>query len=54
MVIRYLTEEHKMDANLFKAVGYGEFRPVSTNDTKQGRSNNRRVVLIMTNEEMLK
>ena len=29
------------------AIGYGEFRPVSSNDTAEGRATNRRVVLVI-------
>ncbi|WP_144461451.1 OmpA family protein [Siminovitchia fortis] len=54
VVIRYLTEEHKLDADRFKAVGYGEYQPISSNDTDEGRSKNRRVVLIISNENFPK
>ncbi|RWR06952.1 OmpA family protein [Siminovitchia fortis] len=54
VVIRYLTEEHKLDAGRFKAVGYGEYQPISSNDTDEGRSKNRRVVLIISNENFPK
>jgi chemotaxis protein MotB len=29
------------------AIGYGEFRPVDSNDTPEGRARNRRVVLVI-------
>ncbi|MFD0712939.1 flagellar motor protein MotB [Paenibacillus sp. GCM10027626] len=32
-----------LDPHLFSAIGYGEYRPVDTNDTTLGRAKNRRV-----------
>ncbi len=54
VVIRYLLEEHNLDPDRFKAVGYGEHQPISSNDTDEGRSKNRRVVLIISNENISK
>ncbi|HHP7238847.1 OmpA family protein, partial [Longibacter sp.] len=44
-VVRWLTERG-IDADRLKAVGYGESRPVSTNESSQGRALNRRVELV--------
>ncbi|MFC5647995.1 flagellar motor protein MotB [Paenibacillus solisilvae] len=38
-----LLSTKKLDPKLFSAIGYGEYRPVSTNTTYLGRSKNRRV-----------
>ena len=32
-----------VDASLIKTVGYGESKPVASNDTREGRAKNRRV-----------
>ena len=37
-----------IDPRRLAAVGYGEFQPVAGNDTPQGRSHNRRVVLVIS------
>ncbi len=37
-----------MDASHLSTVGYGETKPVATNDTPEGRAKNRRVELIVT------
>lgn len=50
-VIRYLVEEHGLDPKRFKAIGYGEYHPIASNDTEEGKSRNRRVVMIITDEE---
>ena len=41
-VKNYLVE-HNVDASRMETIGYGESRPVDTNDTEEGRYNNRRV-----------
>jgi chemotaxis protein MotB len=46
-VAQYLVEKQKVDGERISAVGYGEYRPVASNDTKQGRSQNRRVDIII-------
>ncbi|MFS0645701.1 OmpA family protein [Siminovitchia sp. 179-K 8D1 HS] len=50
-VVRYLIEEHRLPPQRFRTVGYGEYHPIASNKTEKGRSQNRRVVLIITNEE---
>lgn len=40
--------------NRLKTVGYGEKQPVATNDTDEGRSQNRRVTFVITANEKMK
>jgi len=42
-VVRSLVNGHKMNPIRLGAVGYGEFRPVASNDSEEGRAKNRRV-----------
>ena len=42
-VLHYFTDERKLNAARFSAAGYGEYRPVSDNDTDEGKQKNRRV-----------
>ena len=46
-VIRYLIEEQQLDPERLSAAGYGEYRPIDTNDTAEGRARNRRVDLVI-------
>jgi len=45
-VVHLLAAEHVKPERM-AAVGYGQFHPVASNDTTQGRSENRRVVLVI-------
>lgn len=42
----YLVANHKIDAARLESKGFGETKPVSGNDTAEGRQNNRRVELV--------
>jgi chemotaxis protein MotB len=46
-VIRFLIEEKQMSPERLSAAGYGQYRPVDTNDTMEGRARNRRVDLVI-------
>jgi chemotaxis protein MotB len=41
--MKILLQNDKITADRFRAIGYGEYRPIETNDTADGRSKNRRV-----------
>ena len=45
-VLHYL-EERGIEPNKLQATGYGEYRPVASNDTAEGRQKNRRVEIII-------
>ena len=42
-VVRYLTEHHEIPLVQIHSLGYGESAPVASNDTREGRQENRRV-----------
>ncbi len=46
-VLHYLTEERGVSPRRLSATGYGEYRPVATNETKEGRQQNRRVEIVI-------
>jgi OOP family OmpA-OmpF porin len=49
-VKKELVSRYGVDANRVKAVGYGEEQPIASNDTADGRKENRRVVAVMQKE----
>ena len=46
-VVRFLSEEAGLTPGNMAASGYGSHRPVSANDTEEGRSQNRRIEIIL-------
>jgi OOP family OmpA-OmpF porin len=42
-VKKYIVDKFGIDAKRIKAIGYGESKPVDTNETAEGRYHNRRV-----------
>lgn len=49
VVVRHLVEIKQLDPTRFVAMGFGEFRPVASNMTAEGRAKNRRVNIIISN-----
>ena len=47
-VARYLVEERGINPRRMVATGYGEHHPIDTNETAEGRANNRRVTLVIS------
>ena len=46
-VLQYLIAEGELPPSRLSAVGYGEYRPVALNSTREGRSLNRRVDVVV-------
>lgn len=49
--LKYLIKHFDVDPDKISATGYGEFRPLASNDTSEGRAKNRRVDLVMLSGE---
>ena len=45
----YLVSQGGLDENLFITVGYGESKPIATNDTPEGQRKNRRFEIVIEN-----
>lgn len=50
-VLIYLVENYGMPPEKLSAGGYGEYRPIGSNETPDGRAQNRRVEFVILNEE---
>jgi chemotaxis protein MotB len=50
-VARYLQEQAKVDPARLVAAGYGEFHPIASNDTTEGRAQNRRIEIVLVPKE---
>lgn len=46
-VLHHLIEDAKVSPQRLSIIGYGEFNPVASNDTKEGKQKNRRVEIVI-------
>ncbi|MDO8488840.1 MAG: OmpA family protein [Candidatus Omnitrophota bacterium] len=46
-VLHYLVADQGISPERLSAIGYGEYRPVASNDTQEGRKQNRRVEIVI-------
>ena len=46
-VLHYLVDDQELKPARLSATGYGEYRPVASNDTREGRQKNRRVEIVI-------
>ncbi|WP_373532010.1 flagellar motor protein MotB [Vampirovibrio sp.] len=51
-IIRYLIGAKQFQADKLSAAGYGEFRPIAKNSSIEGKQKNRRVDIVVLNENM--
>jgi OmpA-OmpF porin, OOP family len=51
-VRQYLIDKFGIDGSRITAVGYGMTKPIASNDTKEGKQKNRRVVAVMEAERI--
>lgn len=52
-IVRYLTKYHKIDSNRISATSYADTRPLKSNDSEEGRSQNRRIEIYLVLDEKL-
>jgi chemotaxis protein MotB len=53
-VLHYLVDNKGINPKRVAAIGYGEYRPVASNDTVEGRKQNRRVEIVILPKNMEK
>jgi chemotaxis protein MotB len=51
-VLRFLEEQGGVDGARLSAVGYGPFRPMADNQTPEGRSQNRRIEIVLVPQDV--
>ncbi len=52
-IVKYFVDRHAMDPQRFSVAGYGEFRPIDTNDSPEGRAKNRRVEIVVVSVDRI-
>ena len=53
-VARYLQEKSGINPILLSATGYGEYKPVASNETEEGKAKNRRIEIVLVPKEIVK
>lgn len=48
--MKFLLAQGNLDPARFSTVGYGEYRPVASNDSEEGRAENRRVEILISRQ----
>jgi chemotaxis protein MotB len=51
-VARYLQEKVGVDPRLISAAGHGEYQPIASNETEQGRTRNRRIEIVLVPKDI--
>jgi chemotaxis protein MotB len=52
-VARYLQEKIGIDPKILSGTGYGEYQPVASNETEEGRAKNRRIEIVLIPKEIV-
>ena len=50
--VRFLHEKGGVAPKRLSAVGYGEYRPIASNETNEGRAKNRRIAVVVMPEQL--
>ncbi|MDI6703682.1 MAG: OmpA family protein [bacterium] len=53
-VLKFFINKHGISPLRLQATGYGEYRPIATNETEEGRKKNRRVEIILLPADYLR
>ena len=53
-VLHYLVDERQLKPTRVPAIGYGEYRPVASNDAPEGKQQNRRVEVVVLPQALAK
>jgi chemotaxis protein MotB len=53
-LVRLLIQRYEFNPERLSAAGYAEFHPIATNETSQGRAQNRRVDLVVVSQRILR
>ncbi|MBW7956346.1 MAG: OmpA family protein [Deltaproteobacteria bacterium] len=51
-ILKYFIDKHNHDPRKLSAIGFGEYRPIDTNDTPSGRLKNRRVDIMVHSPDL--